>query len=210
MRSVVSTFPASRFAALSTLALLAACASGPQGAEVTRFHLGQPIARSTVALVPAEGSQAGSLEFRSYADAVARELAAQSFVTVPSGDTTAAYVGTLGVTQSFRPGRSKGSFSIGIGGGSFGGGGRHGGSFGGVGGGVSVPVAGGRPTDIRTTTLNLQLKRRSDASIVWEGRATSEAQGQAGDPSRAVPELARALLSDFPGPRGQTVRVKTR
>ncbi|QXQ07690.1 DUF4136 domain-containing protein [Sphingosinicellaceae bacterium] len=201
---------ATRLAALSALALLAACSTGPQGAEVTRFHLGQPIARSTVALVPAEGGQ-GGLEFGSYADAVARELTAQSFIAVPAGDTTAAYIGTITVTQTARPGRSGGGFSIGIGGGVGGGGyGRHGGSFGGVGGGVTVPISGGHPNDIRATTLGLQLKRRSDATVVWEGRATSEAQGAAGDLDRAVPELAHALLAGFPGARGQTVRVKAR
>ena len=208
----VSGFRLPRFAALSALALLAACTTGPQGAEVTRFHLGQPIARSTVALVPAEGGQNGSLEFRSYADAVARELAAQNFVAVPGTDTTAAYIGTISVVQTARPGRSGGGFSIGIGGGVGGGGygRRGGGSFGGVGGGVTVPVGGHHPNDIRTTTLGLQLKRRSDASIVWEGRATSEAQGPAGDLDKAIPELAHAMLADFPGARGQTVRVKTR
>ena len=189
-----------RVAALATLGLLAACATGPQGAEVTRFHLGQPIARSTVSLVPADPQGGFSLEYRSYADAVARELAAQSFVAV-GNDPTSAYVGTLSVEQAFRPGARRGGFSIGIGGGSFGRGG-------GVGGGVSVPIATGRPGEIRTTTLRLQLKRRSDGTVVWEGRATTEAEGAAGDTSRVVPQLARALLKDFPGPANQTVRVK--
>ncbi len=195
-------YPFQRIAALSTLALLAACASGPQGAEVTRFHLGAPIARSTVALVPADPQAANSLEYRSYADAVARELTAQSFI-VTDNQAGAAYAGQLGVEQTARPGSRRGGFSIGIGGGSFGNGG-------GVGGGVSVPIASARPTDIRTTTLRLQLKRRSDNSVIWEGRASSEAQGPAGDASRAVPALAKALLDGFPGPANQTVRVRAR
>ena len=195
-------------AAMSGALVLAACASGPQGAEVTRFHLGQPIPRSTVALVPADNGQSFSLEYRAYADAVGRELAAQNFVAV-GNDPTSAYVGTLSISQTIAPGPRRGGVSIGFGVGGFSGGGyRHGG---GVGGGVgaTVPVSGGRPSDIRTTTLGLQLKRRSDGSVVWEGHATSSAQGPAGDLPRAVPVLAHALLAGFPGPAGQTVRVKT-
>lgn len=188
--------------AASAALILSACATGPQGAEVTRFHLGQPIARSTVMLVPADNSQAFSLEYRAYADAVAHELAAQNFVPV-AGDPTSAYVGTISIRQDLRPGPRRGGFSIGIGGGSFG-------SGGGVGGGVSVPVSGGRRSDLRTTTLSLQLKLRSNASVVWEGHATMAAQGPQGDLPRAVPVLARALLDGFPGAAGQTVRVKVR
>ena len=181
---------------------LAACATTPSGTEVTRFHLGQPIARSTIALVPADASQPFSLEYRTYADAVARELAAQNFVPV-GNDPSSAYVGTIAIEQVSRPGARRGGFSIGLGGGSFGRGG-------GVGGGVTLPVGQSRPGEIRQTTLNLQIKRRSDGSIVWEGRATAEADGRnrAAELPNAVPALARALLAGFPGPAGQTVRVK--
>ena len=191
-------------AALAVL-LLASAAQARTTAEVTRFHLGQPIARSTVKLEPSNPADAGSLEFGSYTDAVARELTTQSFVV--AADPASAYVGVLAVDVTTRPGRPKSSFSIGIGGGGF-----SGGRGGGVGGGVgaNIPVAGGRPTDLVATTLRLQLKRRSDGTIVWEGRATSEAQGEKGDPSRAVPVLARVLLAGFPGPRGTTERVKVK
>lgn len=196
----------SGFAAVAALALLSACATTPPGAEVARFHLGQPIPRSTVTLVPGDGSREFGLEYRSYADAVARELAAQSFITTVN-DPKSAYVGTLSVEQSARSGPRRGGVSIGIGVGGFSGG-RHGG--GGIGGGVSVPVGQARPTDIVTTTLRLQLKRRSDGSVIWEGRASSEATGADADLPRVVPELAHALLDGFPGPAGQTVRVRMR
>ncbi len=194
-----------RFVVLTTLAALGACATVPPGAEVTRFHLGQPIARSSVTLVPADPTAAFSLEYRAYADAVARELAAQNFVP-QANDPTSAYVGTLTVSQAARPAPRRGGVSIGIGGG-VGGGYRSGG---GVGGGVSVPLGGGGARELVTTTLKLLLKRRSDGSVVWEGRASSDAVGAAADLPRVVPVLAHALLDGFPGPAGKTVRVKTR
>ena len=183
----------------ATALAVAACSTGPSGTEVTRFHLGQPIARSTISLVFANG--VSSLENQTYADAIGEELRKQSFVPVV-GDPNTAYVGTIAITRGARPGRSRGGFSIGLGGGSFGRGG-------GVGGGVTLPVGQSRPGEILATTLNLQIKRRSDASIVWEGRATAEADDRASGAQlpNAVPQLARALLSGFPGEPGKTVRI---
>ena len=55
--------------------MVAACASTDRfAADVTRFHLNQPMAKGTVFLQPATASAAGGLEFRTYADAVAAEL----------------------------------------------------------------------------------------------------------------------------------------
>jgi hypothetical protein len=180
---------------------LAACSTTRPGTEVKRFHLGQPIARSTITLVPAPGQPKG-LEFQSYADAVGRELVAQSFVPVV-GDPSAAYVGTIEIRQMARPAPRRGGLSIGLGGGSFG-------RSGGVGGGVSLPVGQSRPGDIVTTNLSLQIKRRADSSVIWEGSASGEGDSRngGGDLSAQIPELARALLSGFPGTPGQTVLVK--
>lgn len=180
---------------------LAACTTSNPGTEVKRFHLSQPIARSTIQLVPAPGQPSG-LEFRTYADAVGRELAAQSFVPTDS-DPNAAYVGIINIRQQARPAPRRGGLSIGIGGGSFGRGG-------GVGGGVSFPVGQSRPGDVVTTSLSLQIKRRADSSMIWEGTATSAGDSRegGGDLNRQIPELARALLAGFPGAPGQTVLVK--
>jgi len=197
---------AARFAALAAVAALAACATtAPPGAEVTRFHLGQPIARATVALVPADPAAAFSLEYRTYAAAVARELAAQNFM--PEGnDPASVYVGTLAVTRSSRPAPRRGGVSIGLGGG-IGGGYRSGGA---IGGGVSVPLGSSGARELISTMLSLQLRRRSDSTMVWEGRASSAVVGAATDLAGTVPVLAHALLEGFPGPAGKTVRVTTR
>jgi hypothetical protein len=42
--------------------------------------------------------------------------------------------------------------------------------------------------------------------VQWEGRASETLQGR--NVTAAAPRLARALLTGFPGPSGQTVRVR--
>ncbi|WP_419814992.1 DUF4136 domain-containing protein [Glacieibacterium sp.] len=194
----------------AALTVLAGCTTGPSGTDVTRFHLGQPIARGAIAVVPANPNMANDLEFRTYAEAVGNELRNQNFTPVYGNDQSSPYVGVITIEQVDRPGATRRtglSIGLGLGGGSFG---RRGGGFGG-GAGVQVPVGGHTRTDYtRVNTLGLQIKRRSDSSIVWEGRATAARDDR--NPSAqlptAIPELARDLLADFPGPANQTVHYK--
>src|SRR3546814_9667223 len=75
----------SRACALAFVASLAACASNPasRGVEVTRFHLGQqPIARGQIVVEPINPAAAGSIEFRTHAASVARELARLGWTVV--------------------------------------------------------------------------------------------------------------------------------
>ena len=190
-----------------TAVALAGCAT-QRTAEVTRFHLNQPIPSDAISLAPAIRSEAASLEYRAFADAVMRELAAVGFRPV-GDDGRSAYEAILTVEQTTRPSgrerRSSVSFGFGLGGG----GGYRSGVSGGVGVGTTVPVGRARQDFVRVNQLSLQIKRRSDSTIVWEGRA-SEAIDER-DPGSAladsVPRLARALLAGFPGPAGTTVRV---
>lgn len=185
---------------------LAGCAT-QRTAEVTRFHLNQPIPSDAISLAPIIGSAAFNLEYRAYADAVMRELAAVGFRPV-GDDGRSAYEALLKVEQTTRPSgrerRSSVSFGFGLGGGGY-----RSGVGGGVGVGTTVPVGQARQDFVRVNLLSLQIKRRSDSTIVWEGRA-SEAINER-EPGSAlvdsVPRLARALLSGFPGPAGTTVRV---
>src|SRR3546814_6782707 len=83
----------SRACALAFVASLAACASNPasRGVEVTRFHLGQhPIARGQIVVEPINPAAAGSIEFRTHAASVARELARLGWTVV----------GTVGQSRS--------------------------------------------------------------------------------------------------------------
>lgn len=189
--------------ALSALALvLSACASTAD-ADVTRFHLGQPVARTSIAVTAQQTGAAGSLEVRAYADAVAAQLAALGFKPVDAV-AQADLSGVVEFRQDVRTGGSRGSgFSVGLGGGTSGRGI-------GIGGGVTIPIGKAKPSDIAVSTLSLQIKRRADGSVIWEGRAVSEtlSSSPSASPGTIAPKLAAALLSGFPGPSGQTVRVK--
>lgn len=181
--------------------LLAACATGG-GIEVTRFHLNQPLPRASVAVVANDPVVAQSLEFRTYAAAVAGELSRIGFDTaVAPGSAT--YLAAVSITQQSHAVQRPSPFRIGLGlgGGSFGRSSAVGGGLG-----VSAPVGKGMIDETRFNTLSIKLKRRADEALVWEGTATDLANSR--DPnsslSAAVPALAHAMLADFPGRSGVT------
>lgn len=198
--------------ALTALVLLAVsgCAmTGGASVDVKRFHLGVPVTRGTIALVPANSAGSFSLEYRSYADAVATELRAQGFTPAPV-DSSPAYVATLTITQNVSVGPPRPSpFSIGIGGGGFTGG--RGGGIG-IGGGVGIPVGHGRRDAVEIDVIGIQIKRAADQALIWEGNAQSaiDTRSPQATLARAVPVMARILLAGFPGPSGVTQHVPLR
>jgi hypothetical protein len=56
--------------------------------------------------------------------------------------------------------------------------------------------------------LTLQIRKASDGTAIWEGRASATAPGA--DALTAAPALLQALLKNFPGPTGQTQTVKVK
>ena len=115
-----------------------------------------------------------------------------------------AYLAILNVQQTTRAGMPSASpFRLGIGGGT-------GSGNVGIGGSVSVPLGQPRNNDVRVNVLSLRIRRTSDSSSVWEGRAVQEipAREQGSSLTAAVPQLSRALLSEFPGESGRVVTVK--
>ena len=194
-------------AVLAALTLGACTASGPT-AEVKRFYLPGPVTRGTIALIPADSSGSFSLEYRTYADAVAAEFRNQGFTPVAS-DAGPAYIATLAITQNVAVGpRRPSPVSIGIGGGGFSGG-RGGGV--GIGGGVAFPVGHGSQNATEFDRVGVQIKRAADQSLIWEGSAQAAIDTRSPQASlaRAVPALARALLAPMPidtgdGRRGPT------
>jgi hypothetical protein len=190
---------------------LSACATAAPPVEVTRFHVAEPARSGTVAVEEMPGNPDVSLEFRTYADAVAGELQRAGFTPVAAGSPSD-YVATVRFARSFRPSgpdRSDRPVSVGVGGGIGSGGGRRGGSFGGLGVGIGINLS-GKPKDIVTSQLQVQLRRRSDSAAIWEGRATTDArQGSpAAQPVAAAQKLAAALIGGYPGESGRTISVK--
>ena len=187
-------------------AALAGCATTTPlpPTEVIRYHLGEPIARGTVAVEPLSGGAPASLEFKTYAAAVQGELLKVGY-TVPAQGATPDYVATVGFTRTNQEGPPRRSpISIGIGGGGFSGG-RGGGGVG-LGGGVGFPLGGGRPTQLLVAELSVTIKRRADQSPVWEGRAQGISDIKGADEQAG--KLARALFTGFPGASGRTITVK--
>ena len=182
---------------------LAGCAAQAPETRVTRFHLGQPIARGEIVVEPRDPAMAKALEFQTYASAVAEELARVGFRLAP-GLAKSELVAVVDVARGTRAMLEESSpFSIGLGGGTFG---RHVG----VGGGVSFPIGKGKTRELIGTELRVQIKRRSDGTVIWEGRAMNEARSDTpyAEPAAAIRRLAAALFQDFPGESGRTITVK--
>jgi hypothetical protein len=195
-----------RGGALVLAAALAGCTStgsGSRGVEVTRFHLNQPIARGEIAVESFAVPGAGGPEFNIYAAAVEQELRRLAWPVATSFGTSE-QVALVGVEQAHGetpPRRSP--VSIGVGGGT-------GGYRSGVGLGVGFNLGGGRSAELVTTTLQVRIKRRSDGTVFWEGRATDQARADKleGQPAAIAQRLAQALFREFPGESGRTVMVK--
>lgn len=188
--------------AAALLMALGACTSIDQGIDVTRFHLDQPAARGTVYLEPASEEMQGSLEFRTYADIMAAELRETGF-TIAADRENAELLAVMSVAQDTREGLEERSpISVGVGGGSWG-------SSVGVGLGTTFGLGGGGSGDVVTTLLALRLMRLSDETVIWEGRATSEAKAESAPSIAAeLSDLADKLMRDYPGPSGQTITYR--
>lgn len=188
----------------SCLALsLAACATVPS-VEVTRFHNGSPARAGSIAVQEIPGNPDVGLEFRTYAGAVSQELQRVGFTN--AGDAGSDYVALVGFRRSFRPtgtARNDKPVSVGVGG-ALGSGG-----YSGLGLGVGINLS-GKPKDIVSTELQIQIRRRSDQAAIWEGRASTESrEGTPESQPRAVAQkLAAALLGGYPGESGRTITVK--
>lgn len=201
--------------ALMLVAILAACAPRTVPSEVTRFSAApngpQP---GTFTIYPV-GEQRGSLEFQSYAELVADELARRGFRPVAADAAAAAdYAvflswGVGEATTEFRaaPATVFGGTSVY-------------GSHTGFGIGMGFPL--GTPTHVEATSTRTKWLRvvmrpggaGADASLdalhqapnVFEGRAIITGASASIQP--VMPYLVEALFTNFPGRSGQTERVR--
>lgn len=197
-----------RIIAVSVLALalgpLAGCVAPVGPVEVTRFHLPETgqLGRGAIAVVPMEGQDGASLEFRSYATAVQRQLALLGYGE-PAGGAEAMQVATLRLErQSYRPDRRRGPVSVGVGGST--------GSYGsGIGVGIGLDLSGPPPEQVETL-LGVTIKDKASGTALWEGRATFtvSAKSPLASTQLGAAKLAEALFKGFPGQSGETILVK--
>jgi Domain of unknown function (DUF4136) len=187
-----------RSAIIGAALALGGCAASIPPVQVTRFHLGNTIAPDTIAVQPG----IMTLEASTYRAAVEREFNRLGFAT--AGDSRAArYTFSATATRDTRAALARRSpVTIGIGGGT-------GGYGGGVGLGASFGIGGNKSRENVITNLSVQLRRTSDQTVVWEGRAQTEApeNAPAAQPGIAADKLAAALFRDFPGESGRTISV---
>ncbi len=184
-------------------AALAGCSttmSGSAPVDVTRYHLSQPIPAGTVAVQPVSG--ATGPEAQLYLDAVAATMGGMGFAAA-ADSTKADYLATVDFRRTDRGQvRTRPPVTIGIGGGSYGGGV-------GLGGGASVGI-GSKTRTVYASELSVQLRRRGDNTVIWEGKAMTETLGAADgtQPTDTATKLSNALFKGFPGQSGITITVK--
>ncbi len=178
------------------VASLAACSTGGTrqsaggGIEVARFHLGEPVARAQIAIEPFDKADANRPDYPAFAAAVERQLGRLGWTVVrPIGQSE--QVALIDVTQGSREAIAAQISAR-------------------IGRGLSGSAAAGSSAGITATLLEVGIKRRSDGTVFWEGRAVDEARtGSAGAvPAAAVERLATALFRDFPGESGRTIRTR--
>lgn len=188
---------------------LGACATTPTRSpvEVSRFHLGAPLETGTLTAEATTAGWATSLESQIYTGAVANALSRYGYAA-PAAGANSQYLAVVGVTRTTRPGPPRRSpITIGIGGGTSTGG--YGGGVG-IGGGVSFPIGHPRYREIVMTDLSVQIRRRTDGTVIWEGHAQTAADSQAADAqaNAEAAKLADAIFRGFPGESGRTITVR--
>lgn len=190
-------------AAVLGLAATAGCVAPVGPVEVTRFHLPDTgmLGRGPIAVEPAPGEDGASLEFRTYAAAVARQLTLIGYSEQAAG--TSPQIAQVRVERSiFRPGREGSPVSVGVGGST--------GSYGsGLGIGIGLNLSGPPPEQV-ATDLSVMIKDRASGNSLWEGRAnfTVKASSPLANSPLGAAKMTEALFKGFPGRSGETIQVK--
>lgn len=192
---------------LAAALALSACVAPVGPVEVTRFHAPDTarLGRGTIRVEPAPG-QADSLELRTYAAAVARELTRIGYSEPLPGQTGNSQVALLTLDRNtYQPQRGRGPVSVGLGGGT-------GGYGSGVGLGIGFDLS-GKPKEQVETRVFVSIRDAAaapTATALWEGRAAFVVRGDS--PLAQAPlgsaKVAEALFKGFPGQSGETIQVK--
>ena len=73
-----------------------------------------------------------------------------------------------------------------------------------------MPIGKSQPREVILTQVSVQIKRRSEGTVIWEGRAQTAADEDAPDAiaQNNAAKMADALFVGFPGESGRTITVK--
>jgi hypothetical protein len=160
------------------------------------------LGRGTVAIEPAPGTAGDSIEFRSYAAAVGRQLSLLGYRDVPAGGPSDSVALVRLQRQVYRPDRRGSPVSVGVGGAT--------GSYGsGVGLGVGFDLS-GPPPDVVETELAVTIRDRASSQSLREGRSsfTVTAKSPLAGTQLGAAKMAEALFKGFPGNSGETIEVQ--
>ncbi len=191
-------------AACLAVLLLSGCVAPTGPVEVTRFHLPDTsaLAHGAIAVEPAPGMDGSSLEYRSYAAAVAQRLVLLGYTEQVEGSSSS-QIALVGVERtSLRPEYVKRPVSVGVGGGAD--------NYGsGVGIGIGFDLSGPPPEQV-DTRLSVTIRDRASGGALWEGRASFSVRANSplADTQLGAAKLAEALFKGFPGQSGETILVK--
>lgn len=194
-------------AAMAIALPVAGCVSPAGPVEAVRFvspDRASELGRGAIRVVAGEGMDSNSLEYRSYAAAVERELERIGYQVLPVGARDGADIqtATVRVERSVLAptGGERNPVSVGIGGGT--------GGFGsGVGVGIGINL-GGRPKGEVVTEMFANI-RAGDGTVLWEGRASVEARegSPMAETQLNATKLAQGMFTGFPGESGATISV---
>ncbi len=190
-------------AALAALTL-SACVAPVGPVDVTRFHAADTSAltHGAIAVEAAPGMDGSSLEFRSYAAAVSRQLALLGYTEAAAGSSGGQMAVMRLSRQTYRPQRQGSPVSVGIGGST--------GSYGsGLGVGIGLNLSGPPPEQVETQ-LSVTIKDRASGAPLWEGRASYivSAKSPLAGTQLGAAKITEALFAGFPGQSGETIQVK--
>lgn len=204
---------------LTAVALVAGCAPTFE-ARVSRFSQLAPQSARSFVIEPRDAANIGGLEFATYANLVRQQLIANGYAEAPSAGDAALTVMldyTISAPREKVQTRPGSIWAGGIGPGwnpywgrfgGWGGGAWGWGGYGAFGGGWGGPW--GQPEVYSVTQYNsalaLKIIRNADKTSVFEGRA--ETVSSSNNLTQLVPNLVKAIFTNFPGNSGETVRVK--
>lgn len=189
---------------LAAALALSGCIAPTGPVEVTRFHAPDTstLGKGAIAVEPAPGHDGSSLEWKAYQAAIERHLVLLGYAAVPAGASSGQVAQLRLSRETYRPERSGGPVSVGVGGST----GTYGSSLG-VGIGINLMP---RPAEQVRTDLGLIIRDRASGLALWEGRASFTVR--AGSPlattALGAAKMSEALFKGFPGQSGETIAVK--